>query len=103
MVEADRNGGGVVVRIAVDVPGPGCSPFIAANQRLTERHLIWFEQRNPASGTRPTYVDVVIDHEGRGNRGPDPVAEPTTSAGERHRRAQDVSREVVARADEVTR
>ena len=104
--ESDRNGGGVVVRMASDVPGPGGSTFIAVNSRLTERHLNWFEQRNPASGTRPTYIDVFIVNEGgRAARGPDPgrTAEAADSAGERHRRAREMSREVVARADEVTR
>lgn len=104
LTESEKSGGGVVVRIANDVPGPGGSTFIAANTRLTERHLSWFEQRNPASGTRPTYVDVVLANEGRVRAG-DPVGtvESAESSGNRHRRAQDVSREVVARADEVTR
>ena len=94
----------MVVRVAGDVPGPGGSTFIAANQRLTERHLIWFEQRNPASGTRPTYVDVIIAHAGRAPRGPDAApTEPAESAGSRHQRAQNVSREVVTKADNVTR
>jgi hypothetical protein len=104
--ESEQNGGGVVVRLASDVPGPGGSTFIAAHSRLTQRHLNWFEQRNPASGTRPTYIDVVIAHEGaRAGRGPDPLgaAESVESSGNRHRRARAVSREVVARADDVTR
>lgn len=104
--ESEENGGGVVVRLASDVPGPGGSTFIAAHSRLTQRHLNWFEQRNPASGTRPTYIDVVIAHEGtRAGRGPDPLgaAESVESSGKRHRRARAVSKEVVARADDVTR
>ena len=104
--ESEDNGGGVVVRLANDVPGLGGSTFIAAHSRLTERHLNWFEQRNPASGTRQTYIDVVIAHEGpRAGRGPDPLgaAESVESSGKRRRRAQAMSREVVARADDVTR
>jgi hypothetical protein len=104
LVEAEKSGGGIVVRIANDVPGPGGAVFVAANQRLTERHLLWFEQRNPASGTRPTYIDVVIADESRSGRGHEAaVSEPAASSGARHQRARDVSREVVTKADEVTR
>ena len=103
--EAAKEGGEVVIRIAEDIPGPGGSTFIAANTRLTERHLNWLEQRNPASGARPTYVDVTIGHEGRPGRAPEPVttAETADTAGARRRRARDVSRDVVLKADEVTR
>lgn len=102
--EADKSGSGVVVRLATDVPGPGGSVFIAAGTRLTERHLNWFEQRNPASGTRPTYVDVVLLQEGsRAPRDLPGRGESAERAASRHRQAREISRDVAARADEVTR
>ena len=104
--ESEKSGSSVVARISSDVPGPGGSTFIAANSRLTERHLNWFEQRNPASGTRPTYIDVIISNEGgRTPRGSDAGRSPESgdSSGDRHRRAKTISRDVVAKADEVTR
>ena len=101
--ESQRSGAGVVVRIAQDIPGPGGSVFIAANARLSERHLNWLEQRNPASSSRTTYVDVVIVQEGRAEPLPPRGVEPADSSRERHRRAREVSREVVTKADEVTR
>lgn len=101
--ESDKSGGGVVVRIAGDIPGPGGSVFIATNSRLTERHLDWFEQRNPASGTRPTYIDVTILNEGPRSMPVPPAGEPVDRSVERHRRAREVSRDVATKADDVTR
>ena len=94
----------VVARVANDIYGPGGSVFIAANAKLTERHLAWLEQRNPASGNRPTYVDVVLTHEG-GRRPPEASRsqEPSDSRQERRRRATDASRDVVDKANQVSR
>ena len=39
--EADDHETGLTVRVAVDIYGPGGSVFIAANSKLTERHLVW--------------------------------------------------------------
>jgi len=105
--EAEEQGLGLTVRIANDIPGPGGSSFIASHSRLTLRHLSWFEQRNPVASTRPTYVDVIILHESRGEThapaevGPSP--EPADSARQRRRRATEISRDVAARADDVSR
>ena len=57
--EAESTGQPVVIRFAHDVPAPGGASFVAANARLIERHLNCLERRNPASSSRPTYVDVV--------------------------------------------
>ncbi len=100
--EAESTQQPVVIRFAQDIPGPGGSSFVAANARLTERHLNWLEQRNPASASRPTYVDVIISHEARAARRP-VRSEPEDSAASRQRRAVEVSRDVAKKADEVTR
>ena len=39
---------GLAVRAAKDIYGPGGSVFIAINARITERHLVWLEQRGRA-------------------------------------------------------
>jgi hypothetical protein len=101
--EAESTRQPVVIRFAQDVPGPGGSSFVAANARLTERHLNWLEQRNPASASRPTYVDVIISHETRQARQRPVRSEPEDSAAQRQRRATDVSRDVAQKADAVTR
>ncbi|MBT6629329.1 MAG: hypothetical protein HOB49_20115, partial [Gemmatimonadetes bacterium] len=88
--EAESTRQPVVIRFAQDVPGPGGSSFVAANARLTERHLNWLEQRNPASASRPTYVDVIISHETRQARQRPVRSEPEDSAAQRQRRATDV-------------
>lgn len=94
----------VVARVAHDIYGPGGSVFIAAHARLTERHLTWLEQRNVAAPDDPTYVDVVLSHEG-GRRTQDlsRTQEPADSRQERRRRAVEVSRDVVAKANDVSR
>ncbi|MFC1525972.1 hypothetical protein ACFL6X_04075 [Candidatus Latescibacterota bacterium] len=96
----------LVARVAYDIYGPGGSVFIAARTKLTERHLAWLEQRNPASSSRPTYVDVVIATEGSG-RQPAPdygrAQEPVDSHRERRRQANEISRDVAAKAEEVGR
>jgi hypothetical protein len=94
---------GLAVRAAKDIYGPGGSVFIAVNARITERHLVWLEQRNPAAGSRPTYVDVVISQERGGSRTPPDLAEPVSAARERTRKAKEVSREVVVKAEDVAR
>ncbi|MFH1567578.1 MAG: hypothetical protein ABIL09_06205 [Gemmatimonadota bacterium] len=96
---------GVAVRVAQDIYGPGGAVFIAANARLTERHLAWLEQRNPASGQRPTYVEVVLSHEGGRRAAPDlaRAQEPPDSRQQRRRRAAEISREVVTKANDVSR
>jgi len=104
--QAEEQGQGLNVRIANDIPGPGGAVFIAANSRLTLRHLSWLEQRNPAADTRPTYVDVILLHESRGARPPTdvaPVSEPVDSARQRRRRATEISRDVAAKAADVSR
>ena len=104
--EADDQDTDLSVRVAVDIYGPGGSVFIAANSKLTERHLVWLEQRNPASASKPTYVDVAISHGKRGGRNaPDlsRAVESSDSAGERRRRATELSRDVVAKADAVSK
>lgn len=101
--EAETTKQPVVVRFAQDVPGPGGASFVAANARLTERHLNWLEQRNPASASRPTYVDVFISQELRPTRQRPVRSEPEDSAVQRHRRAHEISRDVARKADEVTR
>ena len=93
---------GVAVRAAQDIYGPGGAVFIAANARINERHLAWLEQRNPAADRRPTYVEVVITQE-RGPRAVPDLGEPATTVSERRRRAVEVSREVVAKAEDVAR
>ena len=105
--QAGEQGLGLSVRIANDIPGPGGSVFIASHSRLTPRHLSWLEQRNPAASTRPTYVDVILQHESRGGgRDPDGVAavsEPMDSARHRLRRATEISRDVATKAADVSR
>ena len=101
--EAESTQQPVVIRFAHDVPGPGGASFVATNVRLTERHLNWLEQRNPAAASRPTYVDVIISHESRSGK-PRPLrSETEDSVAQRQRRAHEVSRDVVKKADEVTR
>jgi len=92
------------VRAAHDIYGPGGSVFIASNAKITERQLSWLEQRNPAAGQRPTYVDVVISQERGGSRPPESgVSEPISATQERTRKAREVSREVVVKAEDVAR
>jgi len=95
---------GVVVRSARDIHGPGGAVFIAAQVKLTERHLAWLEQRNPAADRRPTYVEVTLSHES-GRRLPDlgRVQEAPDSPQERRRRATEASRQVVEKANDVSR
>lgn len=97
---------GFKVCAARDVPGPGGGVFIRARTELTERHLAWFEQRNPARGQAPTYVDVVFVQESQARSLPAEVetaAQPAAVARERRQRAETGSREVGARAENVTR
>ena len=104
--EAEGKELGITIRFAHDIPGPGGSAFIAGNSKLTERHLDWLEHRNPVAGNKPTYVQVVIAHETRSARSANDSkrpAEPAESAGSRRKRAEQMSREVVARADEVAK
>lgn len=101
--EAKGNDMGLAVRAAQDIYGPGGSVFIAVKARITERHLSWLEQRNPAAGRRPTYVDVVISQERGSSRTPADIAEPVSAARQRTRKAKEVSREVVVKAEDVAR
>ena len=97
---------GFKVCAAGDIPGPGGGVFIKARTELTERHLTWFEQRNPARGRAPTYVDVLFVQEGQARSLPAEVekaAQPAAAARERRRRAETGSREVGVRAENVTR
>ena len=103
LLEARGKELGLAVRAAQDIYGPGGSVFIAANARITERHLAWIEQRNPAADRRPTYVEVIITQERHGARTPPGLAEPVATVSERRRRAAAVSREVVAKAEDVAR
>jgi len=95
---------GFKVCIARDVPGPGGSVFIRAHTELTERHLSWLEQRNPARETAPTYVDVIFVQDSPASALPAEVesaAQPAAAAGERRRRSEKLSKAVVTRADNV--
>ena len=77
---------GFKVCAARDIPSPGGGVFIKARAELTERHLAWFEQRNPARGRAPTYVDVVFVQESHGRSLPAEVenaAQPAAAARER--------------------
>ena len=102
----DRMGAGDLgfrVLVASDISGPGGRVFIAAHTELSERHLSWLEQRNPAPNA-PTYVDVLFSQ----NR-PSAVlenqfdlsAEAPEAAGQRRQRAAAMSRQVGKRAEAV--
>ena len=102
--KAAENDLGYRVCAARDIPGPGGGVFIAANTELTARHLAWLEQRNPARRSSPTFVDVVfIQHSAT----PELAAELETTSEEsqtkreRQERATEISREVVARGEDV--
>ena len=96
--EADDHETGLTVRVAVDIYGPGGSVFIAANSKLTERHLVWL--------TRYGLFPIIISHGKRSGRSaPDlsRAVESPDSAKERRRRADELSREVVVKADAVSK
>lgn len=104
----DRMGAGDLgfrVLVASDISGPGGRVFIAAHTELSERHLSWLEQRNPAPNA-PTYVDVLFSQ-----KRPSAVlenqfdlsAEAPEAAGQRRQRAAAMSRQVGKRAEAVAR
>ncbi len=101
--EAEAKEPGVAVRVAADIYGPGGSVFIAANSKLTERHLVWLEQRNPAADTKPTYVDIIITQERRSSSDFARAVESADSVTERRRRSSEISRDVVVKADDVAK
>jgi hypothetical protein len=88
---------------ARDIIGPGGGVYITANSELDERHLAWLERRNPAPET-PTYVEVALykDEAPVSTTGELelPQAEEPPEKDSRER-AENYSREVVERAENV--
>ena len=91
---------------AKDIIGPGGGTYIKANAVLGERHLNRLEHRSLTPLT-PTYVDVVFHDSGSNTSNAlsefDLAAEPAQSQKERHKKAEETSREVTARAQEVVK
>lgn len=91
---------------AKDIIGPGGGTYIKANSVLDERHLNWLEHRSLTPLT-PTYVDVVFHDGGSTTRDAlselDLSAEPAQARKERHKKAEETSREVTARAQDVAK
>ena len=91
---------------AKDIIGPGGGTYIIANAVLGERHLNWLEHRSLTPLT-PTYVDVVFHDSGSNTSNAlsefDLAAEPAQSQKERHKKAEETSREVTASGQEVVK
>ncbi len=94
---------------ANDIIGPGGGVYITANSELNEKHLDWFERRNPAP-EGATYVDVVLYEEAPPSRKPADVPkdlelpkERGRSAREREERAHQHSRAVGEKAEAVAK
>ena len=97
---------GFRICVARDIAGPGGSIFIRGHTELTERHLAWLEQRNPNRASTSTYVEVVFLQGSPPRSLPAEVetaGQPAPAARKRRRRAEEASKEVGARADEVVR
>ncbi|MEW6750175.1 MAG: hypothetical protein AB1505_04275 [Candidatus Latescibacterota bacterium] len=95
---------GFRVCVADDVLGPGGRVYIRARAELTERHLAWLEQRNPSRASTPTYVDVVfVQYAPLRSLATEVSRSRSEPPGERQRRAEAVSRQVRARAEDVAR
>ncbi len=96
---------GFCVLVARDIIGVGGQVFIAAHTELTEHHLTWLEQRNPAPNA-PTHVDIVFSENHSAAALADQLdldAEAPEKAGERRQRATAHSRAVGERAEAVAR
>jgi hypothetical protein len=91
---------------ANDILGPGGGIYIKANSALNEQHLSWLERRSLSPDT-PTYVDVVFLKGGAAvaevSSEFDLSSEPAHSEKERRKKAEETSREVTARADDVAK
>ena len=96
---------GYRVCVAKDITGPGGSVFIAARTELTQRHLSWLQQRNPARKTTPTYVDVVFSQQNLSTSTLtaelDFPAESPEAKKARQLRATEISRQVITRGEDV--
>ncbi len=92
---------GFRVLLAEDAHGPGGGVFIAACTELDERHLAWLERRNLAPGA-PTYVEVIFARDHLSTALPVEVrAEGAATSAEQRRRADELSRQVGQRAEDV--
>ena len=96
---------GYRVCAARDIAGPGGGVYLAADHELRPRHLSWLEQRNPARRTTPTVVDVIFVRE-HGSTDDiqtqlDIQVEGEDQKERRQQRAEEVSREVITRGEDV--
>lgn len=102
----EEKGLDVQICSAKDILGPGGGTYIKADTLLGERHLNWLEHRSLTPLT-PTYVDVVFQDGDRTTTdalsGFDLSAEPAQAQKERREKAEETSREVRARAQEVAK
>ena len=90
---------------ARDIVGPGGGVYLAADHELRPRHLSWIEQRNPARRTTPTVVEVIFVRE-HGSTDDihtqfDIPMEGEDQKERRQQRAEEVSREVITRGEDV--
>lgn len=95
---------------ASDIIGPGGGVYVTANSELNEKHLDWFERRNPAPDGA-TFVDVVL-YKGTSPSSKKPAEVPqdlelpqerARTAQEREERAHQHSREVGEKAEAVAK
>ena len=96
---------GYRVCAARDIVGPGGGVYLAADHELRPRHLSWLEQRNPARRTTPTVVDVIFVRE-HGSTDDihtqfDIPLEGEDQKERRQQRAEEVSKEVITRGEDV--
>jgi hypothetical protein len=95
---------------ADDIIGPGGGVYVTANSELNEKHLDWFERRNPAP-EGATFVDVVL-YKGTSPSSKKPADVPqdlelpkerARTAREREERAHQQSRAVGEKAEAVAK